>query len=141
MTEEAARDAFCAGRVARIATLNPDGTPHQVPVTFAGCGDPVGALVFAVDHKPKSGKPLRRVENLRVRPAVCLLVDEWDEDWSRLWWARADGTAVVLEDDEERRTIGLAALAARYPQYRELPPAGPMVWIEVAGWAGWSGSG
>lgn len=133
-----AREAFLASPVARLATLNPDGSPHLIPITFAGCGDPVNALVFAFDHKPKSGKPLRRIENIAARPAVCLLVDEWYDDWGRLWWVRADGTGEVLADDDPRRETGLNALARKYVQYREVRPAGPVVWIDVSGWSGWS---
>lgn len=134
-----ARERFRAARVVRLATVNPDGGPHLIPITFAWC-EP-DAVVFAVDHKPKSGKPLRRVENLRVHPSVCLLADEWAEDWARLWWARADGTARVLSDDDSRRALAIAALAARYPQYREIPPAGPVTWIDVHAWSGWTGQG
>lgn len=138
LSAEEAREAFLASPVARLATLNPDGAPHLIPITFAGCGDPVHALVFAFDHKPKSGKPLRRIENIAARPAVCLLVDEWYDDWGRLWWVRADGAGVVLAESDARRAVALDALARKYAQYREVRPAGPVVWIEVADWSGWS---
>lgn len=138
LSAEASREAFAAARVVRLATINPDGSPHQIPITFACCSEPADAVVFAVDHKPKSGKPLRRVQNLAARPAVCLLADEWAEDWERLWWARADGMAQVLEETDARRAIALAALIARYPQYQEVPPVGPVVWIEVTEWSGWA---
>lgn len=138
LTADAARGAFLASPVARLATINPDGAPHLIPITFAGCGDPVHALVFAFDHKPKSGKPLRRIENIAARPAVCLLVDEWSDDWDRLWWVRADGAGEVLEDSDARREVGLDALASKYRQYREVRPAGPVVWIEIHEWSGWA---
>lgn len=139
LTADEARDRFRAARVARLATLNPDDSPHLVPIVFAWC--PPDALVFAYDHKPKSGRPLKRLENLAVRPSVSLLVDEWDEDWDRLWWVRADGRAEVLLDADPRRAVALDALAARYPQYRDVRPAGPVAWISVQAWSGWAAAG
>jgi PPOX class probable F420-dependent enzyme len=131
-----ARARFAGARVARLATVSAAGVPHLVPVTFAllGEGD---RIVFVVDDKPKSTTRLRRLDNIRARPAVCLLADVYDDDWTRLWWARADGTASILEDDPE----AIDALAARYPPYAERRPAGPVVSIEVTAWTGWAAAG
>lgn len=138
MTPEQASAAFAAARVARLATVAPNSVPHLVPITFALPAPDV--LVFAVDHKPKTTTALRRLANIAANPAVCLLTDEWSEDWAELWWARADGHATVLEDDHAHRGDAISALCARYEQYRERPPAGPVVWIEVQRWSGWSGT-
>lgn len=129
-----ARSRFSAARVARLATVSAAGVPHLVPVTFAVLGDRV---VFAVDHKPKTTTRLRRLDNIAENPAVCLLVDVYDEDWTRLWWARADGAGAVLASDAE----ALYALVERYPAYVERRPTGPVVSIEVATWSGWAASG
>jgi PPOX class probable F420-dependent enzyme len=107
-----ARSRFAAARVARLATASADGVPHLVPVTFAVHGDQV---VFAVDHKPKSTTSLRRLANIAENPAVCFLADGYDEDWSRLWWARADGVARIV--DGEDREQPLEWLKAKYDQY------------------------
>jgi PPOX class probable F420-dependent enzyme len=139
MTPEQARDALHVVPCVRLATVRPDGAPRLVPITFAACGPDV--LVFAVDHKPKTTQRLSRLANLAANPAVCLLADEWSDDWSQLWWARADGRAVELDGTDPRRTVALDALAARYPQYREHRPTGPVVWIEVLAWSGWRASG
>lgn len=139
LTADEARERFRTARVARLATVNPDESPHLVPIVFAWCAPDV--LVFAYDHKPKAGRPLKRLENLAVRPAVALLVDEWDEDWDRLWWVRADGLAHVLPEEDPRREVALDALAARYAQYREVRPAGPVAWISVQAWSGWAAAG
>ncbi|BAL88065.1 putative pyridoxamine 5'-phosphate oxidase-related protein [Actinoplanes missouriensis 431] len=130
---EEARRRFAAARVARLATVAAGGEPHLVPVTFAVLGE---RIVFAVDHKPKSTTHLRRLDNIRARPKVCLLADAYDEDWSRLWWARADGAARVLDTDE----TAVDALAARYSAYVERRPHGPIVSIEVSRWSGWAAS-
>ena len=77
-----------AARVARLATTDPDGRPHLVPIVFALDGD---TLYSAVDRKPKRSQTLRRIENARARPDVTILVDHYEEDWSRLWWIRVRG--------------------------------------------------
>lgn len=126
-----ARARFAGARVARLATVSAEGVPHLVPVTFAVLGERV---VFAVDDKPKSTTRLRRLDNIAARPRVCLLADVYDDDWTRLWWVRADGTATVRATDAD----AVDALAARYPAYVERRPAGPVVSIEVGTWTGWS---
>ncbi|GES32330.1 TIGR03668 family PPOX class F420-dependent oxidoreductase [Streptomyces angustmyceticus] len=131
---EDARQRFVASPVARLATASASGTPHLVPVTFAAEGD---ALYFAVDHKPKSTRDLRRLRNIRENDRVAALVDQYDDDWSHLWWVRADGHAEVIEDDS-RRGHPITLLQSKYVQYREQPPQGPVVAIRVTRWSGWS---
>jgi PPOX class probable F420-dependent enzyme len=98
----------------------------------------VGALVYtAVDHKPKRTTALQRLADITANPAVALLVDHYEEDWSRLWWVRLDGRARVLD---ELPAAAVAALAAKYPQYAALPPAGPGVEISVSRVLRWSAS-
>jgi len=133
----AARERFVASPVARLATADSQGVPHAVPVTFVVLGD---TLYFAVDHKPKSTWDLRRLRNIRENPAVAVLVDHYDEDWSRLWWARADGRGEVLADGEERlRAVeSLCGKYDRYGQYKDSPPQGPVVAVRVERWSGWA---
>jgi PPOX class probable F420-dependent enzyme len=81
---------------------------------------------------------LRRIENARERPDVTVLVDRYDdEDWTRLWWVRIRGRARVLVDGEEAADA-LAALTAKYPQYREEPPRPPVLAIDVEDWRAWA---
>jgi PPOX class probable F420-dependent enzyme len=77
--------------VARLATTDPDGRPHLVPIVFAIEDD---TLYSAVDQKSKQSRSLRRIENARTRPEVTILVDHYDEDWTRLWWIRVRGVLV-----------------------------------------------
>jgi PPOX class probable F420-dependent enzyme len=93
--------------------------------------------VSAVDHKPKRSTDLQRLRNLAANGAAALLVHHDDPDWSRLWWVRADGPASVVEDPE-RRAEALAALAAKYDQYRDRPPAGPVIALTVERLVGWA---
>lgn len=113
--------------MARLATTDPDGRPHLVPIVFALDGD---TLFSAVDWKPKRSQVLRRIENARARPDVTILVDHYEDDWSRLWWIRVRGRARVLDDGPERERA-LALLAEKYEQYRERPPAGPVLAVDV----------
>lgn len=130
----AARERFVASPVARLATADAGGVPHAVPVTFAALDD---VVYFAVDHKPKSTWDLRRLRNIRENPSVTVLVDHYAEDWSALWWARADGRGEVLVDEQEKhRAVEL--LCGKYDQYRDSPPEGPVVAIRVEQWSGWA---
>ncbi|WP_061294629.1 TIGR03668 family PPOX class F420-dependent oxidoreductase [Herbidospora cretacea] len=111
--------------MARLATSG----PRVVPVTFALDGE---VIVSAVDHKPKTTRRLRRLEDIAADPRVSLLVDHYDDDWDRLWWVRADGVARVVA------AWPVECLAAKYPQYRERPPEGPFIVIDVRHWQDWS---
>jgi len=133
----AAVDRFVGARIARLATLGPAGQPHVVPVTFAVHDD---VVVSAVDDKPKSTRSLQRLENIRRNPRVTLLVDEYDEDWSNLWWVRVDGRAQVIEAGKDL-AASVAWLCEKYEQYRDRPPSGPIVWIEVDTVTGWAAAG
>ena len=99
-------------RVARLATTDPDGRAHLVPICFALDGD---ILSSAVDQKPKRSRDLRRLRNLRERPCATVLVDDYEEDWSRLWCVRLRGPVRVLELGEETLRA-LALLAEKYPR-------------------------
>src|SRR4029453_4312281 len=79
------RDRVEWARVARLATVRPDGRPHVVPITFPLVGDAGGS---AVDQKPKTTLALARLANLAVHPVASVLVDHYDDDWARLWWVR-----------------------------------------------------
>ena len=136
MTPAEARARFDEAAVARLATVRADGAPHIVPVTFALAGD---TIVTAVDGKPKRGAPLRRFENVAADPRVSILVDAYDADWTRLWWARADGRVTVIAAGAELERA-LDTLRARYPQYATVALTGPAMLIEVDRWSGWSAS-
>ena len=136
MDATAMRRHLQEARVAHLATADAGGRPHVVPITFAVDGD---TIYFAVDAKPKRTTDLKRLRNIAANPAVSVLVDRYDDDdWTRLWWVRVDGTAHVLADNAgAQRAIDL--LVSRYPQYRRARPAGPVVAITVDRISGWSG--
>jgi PPOX class probable F420-dependent enzyme len=131
-----ARLRFAAARVARLATVGAGSRPHIVPITFAVVGD--DQIVFAVDHKPKRTVALQRLANIAANPGVSVLVDHYEEEWAALWWARADGRARVTPPGDPAALPALGALEARYAQYRERRPGGPVVIITVDHWSGWT---
>lgn len=133
LTATEARERLAAARIARLATAGNDRQPHLVPVTFAVDGE---QIYIAIDHKPKTTVNLRRLRNIRENPKVTILADHYTEDWAALWWARADGHATIVEDDR-RRDHPLDVLAAKYEQYRQMRPAGPVIVIDAANWTGW----
>jgi coenzyme F420-0:L-glutamate ligase/coenzyme F420-1:gamma-L-glutamate ligase len=112
-------------RVARLATVGLDGMPHLVPVCFEAAIDAgiLTVLYIALDEKPKRVAPgqLKRVRNLVANPAVSLLVDRYDDgDWGRLAFLRVDGRATILDPGAPGHAPALAALRAKYPQYRTM---------------------
>lgn len=130
------RRVVAEARVGRLATLDPDGRPHLVPVVFVVDGDTV---YTAVDRKPKRSLRLRRLANVRRDPRATLLVDHYDEDWTKLWWVRLRGRGRVVDRGVERE-LAMHLLRDKYPQYREAPPPGPVLALEVDEWRGWSAS-
>lgn len=100
---------------ATLATINRTGTPSLVPVCYAYFE---GRFTVAIDEKPKSGRPLARLRNIDADPRVTLLIDHYDDDWTRLAWLRIEGTAVAIS--AVRWPAAVTALRARYPQYRKM---------------------
>jgi PPOX class probable F420-dependent enzyme len=134
MDEARMRQLMATARVGRLATLAPDGRLHLVPICFALDGD---VLYSAVDAKPKRSRRLQRIENVRAHPDVAVLVDHYEEDWSRLWWVRLQGRGRVVERGREFE-LALRLLAEKYDQYRQRRPPGPVLAIEIDEWRGWS---
>jgi PPOX class probable F420-dependent enzyme len=99
-----------------MSTLAIDGGAHSVPVVFVVSD---GTIVSPIDNKPKQGRELQRVTNITRDPRATLLVDRWDEDWTRLGW-------VMVRADAEVAPIGDAAdlLRARYSQYNDVMTTG-----------------
>lgn len=138
ISQEQARAWFQQARVARLATVS-QNQPHLVPVVFAVDQDDRAdhdRIVTPVDHKSKSTKELKRLRNIAENPNVALLVDHYDDDWSQLWWVRADGPADLAAASEHPRLVD--ALAAKYAQYTGQRPNGTLIIVRIQRWNGWS---
>ena len=128
-----------AKRVAYLATANAAGAPHIVPVCFAIQG---ASAYIAIDRKPKSGRPLKRLRNITENPNVVLTADHYDDDdWTRLRWVMVRGRAEIMESGAEHDEAQ-ALLRAKYPQYRKMDLAPlPVIAIRIERATSWSGAG
>jgi PPOX class probable F420-dependent enzyme len=133
MAEFDPKTRFAEAPVAQLATVAPDGAPHLVPVVFAVLGD---VVYTAIDAKRKSTHRLRRLINIESNPQVSMLVDHYADDWSQLWWVRADGLAEIHYRGEEMGN-GYYALRKKYPQYQRVALDGPVVTVAVRRWSSW----
>jgi len=128
-----ARDLLDTARVARLALLDEEDRPRVLPVTFALWE---GAVWSAIDQKPKRSKEPARVRRLRRRPEAALLVDRYDDDWSKLAWVELRGPVSI-----EPLGPALDALTAKYPPYVVEPPPGPLLRLAPQRCACWRAEG
>ena len=128
-----------AKRVAYLATANAAGAPHVVPVCFAIQG---ASAYIAIDRKPKSGRPLKRLRNITENPNVVLTADHYDDDdWTRLRWVMVRGRAEIMESGAEHDEAQ-ALLRAKYPQYRKMDLAPlPVIAIRIERVTSWRAAG
>jgi PPOX class probable F420-dependent enzyme len=108
-----------AARVARLATLDAKSRPHIVPVCFVYDGK---VFYTAIDQKPKrvTRERLVRLRNIRAVPRVALLVDEYDQDWTRLWYILIRGKAKLIpKSAHKEHARAIRKLRAKYPQYAQ----------------------
>ena len=125
-------------RVAHLATADGAGVPHVVPVCFAVAG---ATLYITVDQKPKRGVPLKRVRNILANPAVAVVVDRYEEDWTRLGWVMLHGRAEILTGGTEHGEAQ-ALLRARYPQLGAMQIGElPVIALRIARAASWGDLG
>jgi len=114
--DPASRALVDAGRVAHLASADQYARPHAVPIVFVIDGD---RLYFPLDRKPKRDDDwhlLRRVRNIETNGRVSVVIDRYDEDWSKLAWVLLEGIATIVETGTERDAAA-ARLAAKYAQY------------------------
>jgi len=137
---DADRDFLRQARVARLATASLAGEPHVVPVCFVLDSSTVYS---AIDSKPKRVAPrmLRRLQNIVNNPRAVLLVDHYEEDWSRLRYMMVSGRTAILESGPEcARALDL--LRDKYEQYRTMPDFGRslVIRLEIEHSASWHGA-
>lgn len=108
----------------------------MVVITFVVDGD---TLVTPIDHKPKTTTRLQRIVNIETNPRASVLIDHYSDDWDKLWWVRVDGPARI-ESDSQTLQGAVAALADKYPQYREHPPIGQFIVVDIEKVRSWTSS-
>src|SRR5207249_1558910 len=113
MDATAMRKRIADAMVARLATVGAGGKPHVVPISFAVDGE---TIYFAVDAKPKRTTDLQRLRNIAANPSVSVLVDHYEDDWTRLWWVRVDRPAPSNRNPKTRTWF-----ASRSPEVSPLP--------------------
>lgn len=134
MEADVAMNRIRAASAAVLGTVDPECGVHLVPVVYTMVGDE--RIVIAVDSKPKRSRRLRRLSNIEADPRVSLLVDQYDDDWRRLWWVRADGRASVRERLES------AVEDSHRQRFSQLDghTLGPWIDIDIETVIGWSAS-
>jgi PPOX class probable F420-dependent enzyme len=133
---EWARGLLAVERVARLAYVDDGDRPRVLPVTFALAA---GAVWSAIDEKPKRAREPARVRYLERRPKAALLVDRYDDDWTRLAWVQLLGRVEVLAVD--RAPEAIEALAAKYEPYARRTPPGPLLRLTVERALHWRAAG
>jgi len=132
-----------AHRVGHLSTAGADGAPHVIPVCYAADEQ---AVYFVADEKPKRrpARELRRLRNLRENPRAALVVDDYDDDWTRLAYVLIRGPTGLVREPAAHAAI-LRLLRVRYPQYTAMalddPERNPVVRIEPARVAFWRAAG
>ena len=133
-----AQDRFLrSARSGHLATADAKGQPHVIPVCYVFDGE---AIYSVLDAKPKSTslRQLRRVRNILANPQVSLVVDHYDDDWSRLRYVLVIGDAGLLEEGEEWARA-IAMLREKYPQYQGMDlDESPVIKITPARYVPWS---
>jgi len=112
------RDIINSHRIARMATVDESGKPLALPVCFASEGN---FIYSPIDKKPKSvsaGK-LKRVRNIISNPNISLVIDNYVENWSMLYYLIIQGTAEMIYEGEEYKN-SLKILTKKYAQYDEM---------------------
>ena len=136
MDADEARERLATHIHGVLCTLHPERGPDPQPVVYAVTDD--GHLGVPIDKvKPKASSRLKREDNLAADPRGTLLIEHWEtEDWSSLWWVRADlrhvadPPASVVEDLAGR-------LARTVKQYEDRPFHRVLVCrvVKVTGWS------
>src|SRR3954468_3107645 len=133
MADNDAVAMFAESPVAMLATVGSDGAPHVVPVVFAVHND---VVYTAVDAKRKTTQRLPRLANIEGNPKVSMLVDHYDDDWTQLWWGRADGVAAIHHRGGGMG-VGYSMRRKKYVQYQRIALDGPVVTVDVQRWSSW----
>ncbi len=118
LKEPSVREFIEAARIAHFATTSGAGEPHNIPLCFWFDG---ARFYFVIDEKPKrkGGTAIKRMKNIAANPRVALVIDHYDEDWTRLAYVLVHGDAKIV-DDEAEYMLAIQHLRHKYAQYRAM---------------------
>jgi PPOX class probable F420-dependent enzyme len=130
-------------RVARLATAGIDQQPSVIPICYAFDGE---RIYTPIDEKPKNveARRLKRVRNIEANPRVALVIDDYEDDWSKLAYVLISGAAQIISPsaDTTEHTHAVGLLREKYPQYRSMKiDERPIIRIIPARITRWAGSG
>ncbi len=135
LTEDTALEMLGQHSHGVLATLHASRGVDMTPVVYATDGRVLGSPVDLV--KAKSSLRLQREQNLESDARATLLVEHWDsDDWSKLWWVRAE-LRWLGRNHDDRGDVCASKLAEIFPQYRDKPFAAVLVFdiVRVTGWS------
>ncbi|MGC1813513.1 MAG: pyridoxamine 5'-phosphate oxidase family protein [Solirubrobacterales bacterium] len=127
-----ANELLDTARVGLLGLVDDEGAPRVLPVTFALAE---GRIWSAIDQKPKRAGEPARLRYLRRDPRAALTVDHYSDDWEELAWVQVLGTVRIL--DQAEGAAGLGGLSAKYEQYREKRPPGPLLALRPERYLWW----
>jgi len=136
MLSDIERGFLAQQRVGHLATADARARPHVIPVCFALAA---GTLYITMDEKPKSrpAPALKRLRNIAENPAVAVVIDRYDDDWSLLGWVLIRGRAEILNAGEEHGAAQ-SLLRSRYPQLKAMQIAQyPVIAVRIERTTGW----
>jgi coenzyme F420-0:L-glutamate ligase/coenzyme F420-1:gamma-L-glutamate ligase len=114
-------------RIGRLATVDLECKPHVIPVVFVFDNDR-NCYFIPIDEKTKRSRPenLKRVKNIQENPNIALLLDEYNEDWTKLYFIMIRGKGSILGGKklEQNEMLILEKahklLCDKYPQYKKI---------------------
>jgi PPOX class probable F420-dependent enzyme len=118
LNEPAVRDFIESAKIAHLATVSGAGEPHNIPLCFWFDGS---RFYFVIDEKPKrkNGTEIKRMRNIAENARVALVIDDYDDDWSRLAYVLIHGEARIV-DDPGAYALAIQHLRHKYSQYRTM---------------------
>jgi len=111
-------------RVARLVTVDVDDNnipqPYLVPTVFVFDGKHF-FIPFDKKSKKVSIEKSRRLKNIQKNPNVVILIDEYSDDWSKLFFVMIRGSAKIIEEEEKKLLVRAhKLLLLKYPQYKNV---------------------
>lgn len=137
LTEQQALSRLAAHDHGVLSTVHPVRGVDAVPVVYSVAEGFVGVPIDRV--KPKTSLRLQRQTNLQADPRATLLIEHWDRnDWSQLWWVRAELRYDASAPDDISTTL-TAQLSTTFKQYHDQPFA-DILTLRIVAASGWSAS-